>query len=343
MKKRLIIFLLFFNFLLTFGQQENSKILGEFFGDYYYKLEADTGALLKGHEAYQTLKKNSNAFAIRRYNLGVDYNFNNNFTANLLIEGNDDFTLNSNRTRGVYIKYAYVTWDNFIKNINITFGLQRTPTFTILSEKVWGYRSIEKTITDFRKYASSSDMGISINGKIIKNINFHLMIANGEGTKIETNQFKRLYSSLYGSIFNDKLIYQLSFDFEKKDKSTNTSLTKFFAAYKNEKITLGIEPFLYTKEDTLITNDFGITTFVKNSIKKEKIYSFFRFDYYVENIDNLTTGYKELLGIAGIDYKPDKKISIMPNIWSIFYFKRSEIVINRKPDLFLRLTIHYKF
>jgi len=345
MKQKVLILIfieLYVNILLINGQSDNLKIISEFFGDYYYKLESDTGILLKGHENYQKLEKNSNAFGIRRFNVGFEHKINSKFSGNLLLEGHDSFTLNDDKTRGVYIKFASLTYENIIKNTNITFGAQRTPTFTIVSEKIWGYRSIEKNITDFRKYAHSSDMGISINSKLTNSVNFYLMLANGEGTKIETNLFKKLYTSIYGSFLNEKIIYQLNYDFEKKKNSSEVSLLKFFTAYANSKLTLGLEPFICIQKDTVINKDFGMTFFLKNVILENKLNSFFRFDVYEEKINNNYSGYRELMGIVGIDYKPDKRISIMPNIWSMYYFKKNENIINRKPDIIVRLTVHYK-
>jgi len=329
-----------------YSQQERLRIIGEFFGDYYYKVQADTGILLKGSETFQNLEKNSNAFNIRRFNIGFDYKLNTNLTGTLLLEGNEDFTVNSNKTRSVYIKFANLTWENIIKNVNITFGAQRTPTFTIISEKIWGYRSVEKAITDFRKYLSSSDVGFSIYGKINPMINYYLMIGNGEGTKIENNIFKKIYSSIYGTILNNKVTYQINYDFEKKSNYESASLFKFFSVYQHKKFAIGIEPYLYILEDTTTNKDFGFTTFIKNVLIEDKLNSFIRFDYYNNNFNKNINGYKELLLLAGIDIKPgkenDKKISIIPNLWSMFYLKKTENMINRKPDIILRLTMHYK-
>ena len=54
-----------------------------------------------------------------------------------------------------YVKHAYPRYKK--GGTSAYFGLQGTPTWNV-SERVWGYRSIEKTVMDLHKIGSSADL-----------------------------------------------------------------------------------------------------------------------------------------------------------------------------------------
>jgi len=67
-----------------------------------------------------------------------------------------------------------------------------------MSEKAWGYRSLEKTIMDRGKAASSRDTGIVLRGPIDASGKFRygFMIGNNSGISRETDKYKRFYGQL---------------------------------------------------------------------------------------------------------------------------------------------------
>ncbi len=94
---------------------------------------------------------------------------------------NDIASVSSTIERSVYIKAANIRWKNFIKNNDLIFGQQATPIYATLSESVWGYRSIEKTIIDMRGLGSSNNFGIAWQGKLNDqgDYGYNFMIGNG--------------------------------------------------------------------------------------------------------------------------------------------------------------------
>ena len=64
--------------------------------------------------------------------------------------------------------------------------------FPSTSETVWGYRSIERTITDIRR-TPSYDLGASLQGKFdpaTENFGYDLMVGNGSSAKPEERQIQ---------------------------------------------------------------------------------------------------------------------------------------------------------
>jgi len=45
-----------------------------------------------------------------------------------------------------YIKLANIRWKQIWKGTDFVFGQMATPTFALMSEKIWNYRSIEKPL-----------------------------------------------------------------------------------------------------------------------------------------------------------------------------------------------------
>lgn len=348
MKHKLIIpgFLLLISLQLYCQKETNEpkgKVTGEFFGDYYYKLNGDTGALLKGPGQYQQLAVKDQRFEIRRFNLGYEYAFNNIFSARLMLEGNNGFTITTKETRGVYIKYAYLQWKNIFKGSDLIFGAQSTPTFATFSEKIWSYRSVEKTIIDFHKQASSNDVGISLSGKLYKNISYYLMAGNGRSTSVENNNYKRFYGSVQGSIFDRKLLFQIYGDYERQSEITYNYILKGFLGYQRERYTIGFEPYTFvTTNDSLSKNKsaLGISLFARGSVIVQKLNAFYRIDFYNDDL-NSKSNYKETFMVFGIDYTPFTGIDIIPNIW-INGYNHEVSLVSRKADIVARITFRYK-
>lgn len=148
----------------------SSGFWGYAFGDYAYMGHGDsagrgTKQQYKGLGAYgQT--QNQNAFEIRRAYLGYDYKINSKFSAYALLAYEGDQDVSDNRT--VYMKYMYIKWKNIWKGTDLKIGQQATNSFAsdYNTEPLSGYRAVEKTIMDMHGVDGSSDMGLTLQGKI---------------------------------------------------------------------------------------------------------------------------------------------------------------------------------
>jgi hypothetical protein len=265
-------------------------------------------------------------------------------------------------------------WKNIYNMADLIIGQSATPTFALISEKIWGYRSLEKTPADMRKWSCSNDVGVAIQGKLNKkgDCGYNVMIGNGMASKPETDIFKKIYGEVYFKFIDQRILVDIYSDYERKQlspyhKSLNTY--KAFLAYTTEKITVGIEAGfqiqknydVYKKEkidslkiDTTDAVAFFISGFIKGSIIKEKLSFYLRGDYYnPDNEFHSSYTYSEGGGantecflLAGLDYTPHKNIHIMPNVWFNSYKNRTINVsgfTKSDYDLVGRITFYYLF
>lgn len=349
----------------------SGKIWGLTFGDFYTMLHADS--LKRGNVQYSGIPENMNAFEFRRVYLGYDYSISEKFSTEFLL-AHEGQTLGDNATRTFYLKTANLRWKNIFKYNDLVIGQSATPSFPLLSEKIWGYRSVEKTIADMRKISGSNDLGISLQGRFDENANYgyNLMIGNGTGPKIELDNYRKYYGDVYAKFLNQKLIVDLYADQEniklipKHHKSKTT--VKIFIAYQKENLTAGIEAFRQSYANSAISFNpvtlqtdtsnavlIGYSVFLKGFILKDKLNFFARYDlfnpdtkfnsdliysssYNSQNIERFVT--------AGLDYTPHKNVHIIPNIWyNGFYDRRNNLkgVIKKDYDLAARVTFYYIF
>jgi hypothetical protein len=346
----------------------SGKIWGQIFGDYIYKLSENTFNM--SNTQYATNPKDFSSFDYRRVFLGYDYDISEKFTSAILLAS--DGQIASDGSRAIYIKAANLKWKNIFKNIDIVVGQQQTSTYSVASD-TWGYRSLEKTIMDFRKIGVSYDFGVSLLGKFNKNgdYGYSLMIGNGSGTKPENDKFKKKYVDLWGKFFDKKLILDIGGDNEiaqtspyKKSKTT----IKGFVSYQTEKFTIGMEAFSQLQKnnttcaepvpsvlkDTVNAVASGITLFAKGLISS-KLGWVVRYDHYNPdtkfNVNKVySTSYPsfftESFVLAGLDYTAAKNIHVMPNIWYDRYDNRA-VAFNKLDktsyDLAARITVFYVF
>lgn len=347
----------------------SGKVWGYVIGDYYYKLHAD--AYDRGAGEYSKLKESTNAFELRRVYLGYDYNISEKFSAELLLSNEKNYDASANRT--VFIKAANVRWKGFIPRNDLVIGQSASPAWGHISEKVWSYRSVEKTILDQRKAGNSNDLGIALQGKLDSagNIGYNFMVGNGTGAKVESDEFKKVYGEIYFKFLNQKLILDVYEDYEiTQDKPYRKSklTSKVFLAYQTPKLTVGLEFFTQkqhnftTYTDTVLgqssqanISPFGAAFFVRGSVVKDKLSFFARADVYDPDSDyrenyvypkSYSAYNTEMLSVIGLDITPNKNVHFIPNIWYASYQSRLVGASGKQKsdyDLVPRFTFHYIF
>lgn len=367
------------------GSPNSGRIWGYAFGDYYYKAHADP-LVRGGANQYTGIPAGRNAFAFRRIYLGYDYNISKKFSAELLLAAEDNATFTSasgntsttgdllgNNKLSFYIKLANIRWKNIWKNTDLVAGQISTPAFSMLIDKIWSYRAIERTITDIRR-TPSFDLGVSLQGKFDDggNYGYNLMVGNGTSARPENDNFKWLYGDVYAMFFDKKLIFDVYADYERLDWTDNfhhaRNMIKGFVAYNTPAVTVGIEAFLNhekndvvgirdSTKDTTNANAIGLSTYIHGNIIKNKLRFFARFDIYNPDVDydngaftrytGLSSNYepnnKENFITAGLDYTPAKNIHIMPNVWYNRYKGQQSQNPNINHDFVYRATFFYVF
>jgi hypothetical protein len=352
MKKLLIILTtLSLSAAVSFAQdQPAGKVHGYVFGDYYYKMGGEKAKAYSTTQYSDSALTKGGAFQFRRIYLYYEHAISENFQAQFLLEGNDG-SLDGKGRHTTFVKLANLEWKNILPNQNLAIGMVGTPTWA-LSEKVWGYRAIEKTIADMRGLGSASDIGVTMKGKFGSEgmFGYAAMIGNGNGQKPENNKSRKYYGSFSAKPIKG-LILEAYGDFEseitepkKYNKIDQNTMIKGFAAYQTDMITVGLEAFKQTQKytDTTDITPLGISMFASAPLMKDKLSAYARLDIYNANTKNTKTGYKENFITAGVDFLAHKNVHIMPNIW-VNSFSKKGSTPTRKADTVARVTFFYVY
>jgi len=327
----------------------NFKLSGLLFGDYAYKVQGDSSG---GAGEYAPYSKDYQAFDIRRVILSYEHYISDKFTAAFTLEGGNKF-LGSNGRFSVIIKAAYLEWKNIFEGSNLYAGYFLTPAFVWgISEKMWNYRSVEKTISDFRSLTTAVDLGVGLKGTFDKksNYGYFVMIGNGTATRPENNKYKNYYASL-----NAKPVENLNLEayseFEPAADDRNKFTLKGVLAYQTPYFTIGTEAVNQVRKKAGVNNSdvnpFGISFYAHGTLIKDrktnapKLNGFARFDMYNPDTKIDSVGFKENFITAGFDYMPIPSVHIMPNVWINTYTDKSTVKIEKKSDIAARVTFFY--
>jgi hypothetical protein len=358
------------------GSANSGRLWGYMFGDFYAKGHADSAGR-GGNNQYTGIPNSRSAFQFRRIYLGYDYNITNKFSAELLLAAEDNFPAGNGSAAGggdqtangkltFYIKLANIRWKNIWKGTDLVVGQIATPAFPLLSERIWAYRSIERTISDIRR-TPSYDLGAALQGKFDSkgNFGYNLMVGNGSSAKPEADNFKWFYGDIYAMALDKKLVFDIYADYERLNWTStwhhSRQMTKAYIAYNTPALTVGVEGYVNVLKndnlasritprpggiaaDTLTSNAIGISAYVHGDIVKNKLRFFARYDNTKPNskVDNATYSKyanaagnydynnKEQFITAGLDFTPARGVHFMPNIWYNGY--KSEQSATIAPD-----------
>jgi len=218
--------------------------------------------------------KDFQAFQIRRIYLTYDNDISEKFTARFRLEGNmiaseNGSSSTASRVSGsslsqLYVKDAYVKWKNIFAGSDLIFGVQPTTAYDI-SEGVWAYRSLEKTIMDLRGIISSRDLGLALRGKFDDGgmFQYWFMVANNSAQDDAVNRYKRVSLNLQVKPVKN-VIVTLDGDYRSQDKINDPASTTvpkatlpnnvltyaLFAAYNDPTLfTLGVEAFMQSTQN----------------------------------------------------------------------------------------------
>ncbi|HWB28581.1 MAG TPA: hypothetical protein VG738_24075 [Chitinophagaceae bacterium] len=376
----------------TAGKPNSGRLWGYAFGDFAYKGHSDSLSR-GGKQQYTGIPAGRSTFQFRRIYLGYDYNISKKFFAELLLAMEDNFPagnppsstsatgdLLSNGKIAPYIKYMNVRWKNIWKGTDLVIGQMSTPAFSLTVEKVWTYRSLERTITDFGGGTPSYDMGAALRGVFdpaTKNYGYYLMVGNGNKAVPENDNFKWFYGDVWAKLLDKRIELHLYSDYERLNWTPtwhhDRNMIKGFAAYTTPQFTVGVEAFINNLHkdnfavkkaggvDTISVKAKGISIFARGILLPDKLRYVVRYDVFNPNteIDNEmyskysspTTGYndpatKEYFILASLDWTPAKTVHIMPNIWYSHYASQIAGTTGKATgdhDIVYRLTFFYSF
>ena len=326
--------------LFKAGQENTGRLWGYAFGDFDYKTHADS-LNRGGSNQYTGIRPSTTMFQFRRIYLGYDFNISKKFTAELLLAAEDNFPpgappvgsaagttttfsagnstgdLLTNQKMTFYIKNMNIRWKGIWKGTDLVVGEMSTPSFPMISEKVWSYRSIERTIADIRR-TPSYDFGIALQGTFdpaTKNYGYNLLVANGTSDKPDYTPFKWFYGDVWAYFAHKHVVVDLYADYQRLNWTPtwhhSRQMIKGFVAWNSSATdksmnpgtgyTIGVEGFINNLKadnfstttagpiDTLSTAPSGISFYIHGDIIKNKLRFFARFDAYNPN-NKVNTG-----------------------------------------------------
>jgi hypothetical protein len=341
------------------------RISGYMFGDLYYNLDGDpnhvyspAGADLgkANIDGVSPITQDLNGIQLRRIYFQLDNDLSYKYSTRLRLEM-DSQALTSNGKIGAFVKNAYLQAKSLIPRGDGFFGLINTPTFEN-AEEFWGYRSIEKTIADFRGLASSSDLGLSMKGFADPDhrLGYTAMIGDGSTQKPETDRFKRFYFSLPIRLGDLRLEpyadYQaMRVNLQPKVAVNTDSLAvnndqllwKIFAGYSFKKVNLGLEALTQVrhKGPSPSQEPRGYSIFANSTISPT-FAAFARFDNW-EPDHRADNRVDNQVYIAGVDWQPFRDVHVMPNVEASQYRAKGTAVAPPHNDLQTRITFYYRF
>ena len=362
---RAILKVLLFLFVTSeiFSQNDPAgRISGLVFGDYFYNFLRDSSINDIDNKALFG-DQDLNGFQFRRINLTYDYDISEQFTTRFRIESQTIVGVD-NTVFVIFVKDAFIKWKNIFGGSNLILGIQPPPSFDV-AEDYWGFRSLEKTILDLRRIASSRDFGVSLKGKLVKSgvLNYWIMYGNGSTFESEADNFKRAYAHLDLKP-SDELRLTIYSDYRFRPKKefaplpdqsfTNAALTTdFFIGYKKEQsFSGGIESFLQVNYNDVLQSESGNYILSNRNALGVSVFGWYklsdllvgigRYDYFEPNISEEFKGDSRNYFILGLSFILHKNVSVTPNI-QLETFETPESGIEIEPSLTGRITFYYAF
>jgi len=274
-----------------------------------------------------------NAFALQRAYLGYKYNFSENISTKITLDGArtsdaSDFT--------VFLKIAQLDW-KIAKPVKLSLGMIGTQQFDT-QEKFWGYRYLFKSFQDEFKLGSSADLGINTEISIVENLTANLFVFNGEGYtsaqdmngrmkaggNIIYTPVKGLIIKGYYDIYGGKM--QINDSISRDTVSVQT--LSFFAGYKTDKFRVGGEidyqmdgeKYNQQAADHDIIGMAVYGAYVIN--KKFEVFANW-FKYQSNKVGNTTETWNNKqdgnIIIGGIQYSPAKGVKLAANYRTFIY------------------------
>ena len=329
------LFLAFLFFCLPLFSFSQGSISGYMFGDLYAVVDHRDEAI-----------DGMNGFWFRRIYFTYDHKFSEKVSTRFRLELNSSGDFKTKDSIKPYVKDAYLSYA-FGKSKSF-LGISPTPTKEYI-EGFWGYRAVEKTPADLYKVASSRDFGIAFKGSISKNFSYHLLIANGEGTKSEVNKQKRVYLSL---LFKKKpFFFEVYADHGPGKDEKDITVYQSFLGIKNKKVTLGFQYYKHIqgqgpdKEEAKIDvySAFLNLDFSKNVTMLMRIDKMDDPNPFIGKVDYIpfATTNPFFLYLIGIDFKIRDNISVIPNLEFVNYEKNN----GTKPseDVYAKITLYFSW
>jgi hypothetical protein len=309
------------------AQEKPVTITGLVFGDYY--------AVVSHHDASV---EGMNGFWLRRGYLTFDRTLSDDLSARLRFEVNSPGDFRTNANLEPYVKDAYVKWRSG-PALEVLIGLVPTAAVETV-ERVWGYRSLEKTVLDLHRVISTRDLGVAAMGTYGR-VKYHLHAGNGAGTGSETNEGKKV-GGAFSLAPTKTTVFEVYADYEDRPGASDRSTLQAVGGIQNDRFRAGVQLARQFRDNG---NDFDAASLFGAYNLSPKYSLIGRVDRQFDpnpegdRIPYLPfdTTRESTLFLAGVDWKLHKNLSIIPNLEYVKYDGGGSA------DLLPRVTFYFTF
>lgn len=321
------IFLLLLLSCPILAQEKPVTISGVVFADYY--------AAVSHHDPGV---EGMNGFWIRRGYLTFDRALSEQLSAQLRFEVNQAGDFQTNANLEPYVKDAFVRWRRS-PALEVVGGLSPSPAISPV-ERVWGYRSVERTALDLQRMINTRDLGLAVLGAAGR-IRYHAQVGNGAAVGSETNEGKKLAASV-SLLPTASTLLDVYADHDDRPGTTDRTTVQLLAALTNERMRAGVQLGRQIREGA---NDLDVASLFAVYHLGAKYSLIGRVDRNFDpNPEGERIAYlpfdparKSFFFLAGVDWKLHKNLSVIPNVEYVLYDGGGD------DDLFARVTANFTF
>lgn len=312
--------------LSLFAQDKPVVISGLAFGDYY---------MVASHHDERV--EGMNGFWIRRGYLTVDRALSDELFARLRFEVNQAGDFRTNATLEPYVKDAFIRWRRS-PALEVYIGLAQSPAIDTV-ERLWTYRSVEKTLLDLHRVIATRDLGVAAAGTHGR-VKYHVQLGNGSATGSETNEGKKVAASV-SLAPTAATLFDVYVDVEDRPGATNRTTLQGIGGYQTERVRVALQYGLQMRDTQ---DDFNAVSLFGSYNLSPRWTLLGRVDRADANPEGDRIAYVQLdptrastMFLAGVDYKLHKNLSIIPNVVLFAYEDGGD------DDLFAKVTFSFTF
>ncbi|HLT45872.1 MAG TPA: hypothetical protein VK002_01475 [Rubricoccaceae bacterium] len=289
--------------------QPEVRVGGLAYLDYYYQLASPDSA-----------RDGLHGFTFRRLYLTTDARLSDAFSARARLEAADVGL--GDRGAVPFVKDLYLRWQS-PGGHRLTLGITSPPAYD-LTEDVWGYRSLEKTLMDLNGVIASRDFGLRAEGPIPVGreglLRYAVMAANGEGVFPEDDRHKRGYARLQVRPAEPVVLaVGASLATFPDDRDTEHVLFAL-AAYVTDTWRVGVEGYLRGvgfegAEEGLggaAVSAFGVVE-VADGVEAVARFDRTRQDAFADAPGEVVAGHHSF-ALLGLSYAPAEPVRLIPNL-----------------------------
>ena len=332
MRRLLLSVLLLSAHVAAAAAPESGRMDGKVFGDYYY---------VAAHHDHDL--RDRNGFWFRRVQLGYTRFLGGGWSGRIRMEFASPGDFRSDDLLLPDLKDAYLQWQG--RQCAVVMGLSRTPTVAGL-QRAWGYRAVEKVLSDLHKMGGSRDTGLQVRGHAGR-WRYAVMLANGSGKRAEANKQKKIMAAL-GRRLSGTLSAELYGDYEGRPDDRDRWTVQGWLAARADTWRAGVAALAQTRRQgpgagqhtTAIGMLFGAARLSPHWWGFARVDRLFDPSPGGEAIDYLpfAPDSRATLCIAGLEWRPQPGVHLMPNVEVVAYDRAG-----LDTDVMPRVTLFYAF